>query len=98
MRMQRELVAEVLEAVMMRSSPRPGHIATAAERETARLLLDAGLVSVRGSDEDGCGFWLPSEDDDRLSAAPAEWWSCVIPDTEHSGRDHVLVRRVRRGR
>jgi hypothetical protein len=45
-------------------------------------------------DADGCGFWVPI-DGLTEEARPNEWWACAIPDAEHHGRDHVLVRHKR---
>lgn len=37
-----------------------------------------------------CGFWIASPYEDKVE--PSEWWECVIPNTEHDGRDHLLGR------
>jgi len=91
---QRDLIASALETALMRGQPRPGHSPTRAEWETVDALIDEGVVSIRVGDAEGCGFWLPI-DGAPIEAAPDEWWSCVIPDAEHRGRDCVLVRRKR---
>lgn len=61
------------------------------EEALAVRLVALGVVSTKVRDTDGCGTWF--SDNGKVEAEPAEWWSCVIPDAEHHGRDHVLVRR-----
>lgn len=93
---QQDLIAAVLREIELSSlltgAEAPNSLEEpVASTAAARLVTQGELVSVRLPDEDGCGFWLPIAWPIELQ--PAEWWSCVIPDTEHQDRDHVLVRR-----